>query len=428
MKILIVTPILPWPLNEGGRVAQFRTLEALQAFCNVTLLFPAHCVEQENDAILLQERLPSVRIVPVRCYEPPQPPPPPPKPTFRRFLGRIIQKMFPAPKTNSDQSSEYGVTIKNEQEPSPYYPFQNLHPNFVEAVDKELGKGYDIFQAEFCNMLSLGLIVGKRAKRLFIHHQLHWVYSDRFLRNLKMPSVYAMYLVKRMRFEERAFLENFDAAIVFSEIDAGLLREFSPGLQVEVSPFPSPEDAVRHHVGFQGEISDFLFIASEVHKPNTMGLNWFMEEVWLQIKARLPNARMSVVGKWSEIAKTQVPHFADIDFVGFVSDLKVALRDKIMVVPIWIGSGIRTKILAAWSCGTPVVSTTIGAEGLHGDAGKHFLIADDPNEFAQSCLELAVNVEKRNSLIRNGLENLQQHYTLDAVKDRRLEIYQKLVS
>ena len=83
VRILIATPCLPWPLHEGGRVAQYRTLEALQDSCDFTLLFPAFSKEQEDDADIFSTKLPKVKVRPVRCYEPPMPPPPPPKSTVR---------------------------------------------------------------------------------------------------------------------------------------------------------------------------------------------------------------------------------------------------------------------------------------------------------------------------------------------------------
>ena len=427
IKILIVTPCLPWPLHEGGRVAQYRTLEALQDACEFTLLFPAHCEEQEKDAAVLSERLPRVRIVPVRCYEPPQPPPPPPKPTFRRFVGRMLRKTFPAPKADSQVSTELSrESIHNEQEPLPYYPFHNLHPSFIEAVDRELDKGYDIFQAEFCEMLSLGPIVGDRAKKLFIHHQLHFVYAKRFLASLEKPSAQAKYLEKRMRLEEKAFLEAFDAAVVFSEIDARLLRDFHPDLKVEVSPFPSPEDPFQQPELSGGGCCSFVFVASETHKPNAMGFAWFMAEVWPIIKKKLPNATITVVGIWSPHAQASMPNNADIQFSGFVPELSSVLAGKIMVVPLWVGSGVRTKILAAWSCGVPVVSTGIGAEGLPLVAGQHILLADDALSFAKACLGLAADSNQRQKLVLNGLKLMSGEFSLDAVKKRRLEIYWEL--
>jgi glycosyltransferase involved in cell wall biosynthesis len=410
-------------------VAQFRTLEALQGACEFTLLFPAYHADQEVDAFGLKGRLSKVNFVPVRCYEPPMPLPPSPRMTFRRVLVNTLRKIFPAPKVHFEKTAELDLnTIKGDPEPLPYYPFHNLHPDFVKAVDKELDKGYDIFQAEFCEMLSLGPIVGDRAKKLFIHHQLHFIYAERLLKSLLKPTTQARYLAERMRLEEKAFLECFDTAVVFSNIDADLLRGFSPSLQVEVSPFPSPENITLHSPIGGCEGHDFVFVASESHKPNAMGLAWFMEAVWPKLKANLPTANIIVVGKWSQSAQASIPAFQDICFQGFVPELSAALRGKIMVVPLWVGSGIRTKILAAWSAGVPVVTTTIGAEGLPGEHGKHYWVADNADSFAAACEELAGHARMRSEYAQNGLNLVESHYSLEAVKNRRLEIYNNLLA
>jgi len=426
MRIFIATPCLPWPLHEGGRVAQYRTLEALQDSCDFTLLFPAFSKEQEDDADIFSEKLPKVKVRPVRCYEPMVPPPPPPKPTIRRMLVALLRKMFPAPSTPEQaRSSE---TSSPSPEPLPYYPFHNLHPDFVKAVDEELAKGYNIFQAEFCEMLSLGPIVGDRAKKLFIHHQLHFIYAERLLKSLHKPSAQARYLADRMRLEEKVFLDCFDTAVVFSDTDADLLRGFSPHLQVEVSPFPSPVNIALHSPSGESEGHDFVFVASESHKPNEMGLTWFMEEVWPKLKAKLRTANIIVVGKWSQSAQARIPNFRDICFEGFVPDLPLALLNRIMIVPLWVGSGIRTKILAAWSAGAPVVTTTIGVEGLPGENGKHYWVADHADSFAAACEKLAGDSRMRCEFVKNGLDIVEKHYSLEAVKNRRIEIYKNLLS
>jgi glycosyltransferase involved in cell wall biosynthesis len=337
--------------------------------------------------------------------------------------------MFPPPNRNSGNSAGFDrETVKVDLDPVPYYPFRNLHPHFIAAVDRELDKGYDIFQAEFCDMLSLGPIVGDRAKKLFIHHQLHFIYAERLLKSLHKPSAQARYLADRMRLEEKIFLECFDTAVVFSETDADLLRGFSPRLQVEVSPFPSPENITLHSPIGGCEGHDFVFVASESHKPNAMGLAWFMEAVWPKLKANLPTANIIVVGKWSQSAQASIPAFQDICFQGFVPELSAALRGKIMVVPLWVGSGIRTKILAAWSAGVPVVTTTIGAEGLPGEHGKHYWVADNADSFAAACEELAGHARMRSEYAQNGLNLVESHYSLEAVKNRRLEIYNNLLA
>ena len=99
-----------------------------------------------------------------------------------------------------------------------------------------------------------------------------------------------------------------------------------------------------------------------------------------------------------------------------------------MIVPVWVGSGIRTKILAAWSAGCPVVTTSVGVEGLPGKSGEHFIAADDAPAFASACVELSQNLIKLNRIAANGLELVQKHYSLAAVRQARLEIYERLLN
>lgn len=429
MRILIATPFAPWPLHEGGRVAQFRTLEALKGVCDFTLLFPAYSVEQETDVHELKKRLPLVNFVPVRCYEPQAPPPPPPKPTLRRLVVSILRKMFPPPKEKSEGSAEfYQETVKSDLEHLPYYPFHNLHPNFVRAVDRELDKGYDIFQAEFCEMLSLGSLVGGRAKKLFIHHQLHFIYAQRFLKNLgDAVGPYHRYTLARIETEEKAYLEAFDSIIVFSDTDARELGDFLPDPIIHVSPFPCPENPVEKVVcDWRG--GHFVFVASENHTPNAMGLAWFMEKVWPLLKAKIPVAKIQVIGKWSAKAQHSIPNSSQIEFSGFVEKLLPSLTGKIMIVPLWVGSGIRTKILAAWCVGCPVVSTSIGAEGLFGENGKEFILADDAKSFAEACFGLSNDNEKKIKIVSNASKTVDKNYSLTAVCEKRLNIYKKLIA
>jgi glycosyltransferase involved in cell wall biosynthesis len=430
VRILIATPYLPWPLHEGGRVSQYRSLEALQASCEITLLFPAHCYDHEQDAAVLREQLPRVRIVPVRCYEPPLPPSPPLPPaklTLRRFVGGLLRKMFPPPNRNSGNSAGFDrETVKVDLDPVPYYPFRNLHPHFIAAVDRELDIGYDILQAEFCEMLSLGLIVARRAKMLFIHHQLHFIYAERLIKSLENPSSQARYLANRMRYEEKAFLEIFDAAVVFSEVDAKLLKDFCPKVQVEVSPFPSPDSSHPSCETVQ-DCEAFVLLSSDYH-PNVDGFIWFMEAVWPLIKAKKPLSKIEVVGKWSEEKCKQIPNSHEVHFVGYVDDISSALYNKLMIVPLWVGSGIRTKILAAWSAGCPVVSTSIGAEGLFGKNGKDFILANDANTFAEACLSLSTDKQRKKEMVLSALQTVEKYYSLNAVCQKRISIYEKLTS
>ena len=98
-----------------------------------------------------------------------------------------------------------------------------------------------------------------------------------------------------------------------------------------------------------------------------------------------------------------------------------------MVVPVWVGSGIRTKILAAWWC-RPVVTTSVGVEGLPGTSGEHFVVADEASGFSDACVELSGDVVKLNRIAANGLHLVQEHYSLAAVRKTRLSVYEELLA
>ena len=416
IKILIATPYVPWPPSEGGRISQFRTLEALRGACEFTLVIPIHKEEDESHAMELVLRLPHVRVVPVRCYY--KAPPPGPRQRVKRILRNIVRILFPPLKKKTESASS--------PEPALYFPFAPLPKAFLEALDREISNGHDIFQAEFVEMLSLGPWLRDRLPSVFIHHQIHAVYAKRFLESANGMGAYSAYLAKRMEAEEKAFLPFFHQLVVFSEVDRRELLAICPELPVVSSPFPFPEEPLAELQAVQTPAPRFVFVASEIHTPNTEGLIWFMREVWPSLKKSDPSATLEVIGRWSEAGQKSVPGSEQIQFSGFVENLTLALQGKIMIVPLWVGSGIRTKILGAWGAGCPVVTTSVGVEGLPGRSGEHFLAADTAEDFARACQLLASDGNTYRRIAAGGHGLVQNEYSMAAVKNRRLEIYENL--
>jgi len=417
IKILIATPYVPWPPSEGGRISQFRTMEALRGECEFTLVIPIHKEEEERHAMDLGKRLPHVRVVPVRCYY--IAPPPGPRQRIKRILRNIVRILFPPLKKKTKSAATPETAL--------YFPFAPLPKAFLEALDREISNRHDIFQAEFVEMLSLGPWVRGRLPSVFIHHQIHAVYAKRFLESANCMGAYSAYLAKRMEAEEKAFLPFFHQVVVFSEVDRRELLAICPELPVVSSPFPCPEEPVAELPAVENPTPSFVFVASEIHTPNTEGLIWFMREVWPKLKNTIPSATLEVIGRWSEAGQISVPGSEQIQFSGFVENLTLALQGKIMIVPLWVGSGIRTKILGAWGAGCPVVTTSVGVEGLPGRSGEHFLAADTAEDFARACQALSSNVDTYRRIAAAGHGLVQKEFSMAAVRNRRLKIYEKLL-
>jgi hypothetical protein len=342
---------------------------------------------------------------------------------IRRRVGNLLRTIVPPVKSPRALPAGQMPAAVN-----PYYPFYCLKAEFVDAVERHFIKGCDIFQAEFAEMASLGPFMAGRVPTIFVHHQLHFVYARRFLEANDGVGANKQYLTARMILEEAAYLDSFDSAIVFSGVDRTALNSFCPTLEISVSPFPSPEEPMSAALSFNGPVRRFVFVASEIHHPNVDGLRWFMKDVWPTIKRRLPDASIEVIGRWSQSAQSSLPNHEDIHFKGFVPELVKSLQNAIMIVPVWVGSGIRTKILAAWSASCPVITTSVGAEGLPGASGEHFIVANDAGSFSSACIEASGDLKRLNRMAANGLRLVQEHYSLEAVRKTRLDAYAKLLA
>ena len=413
MRILVASPYLPWPLWSGGNAAQFSTLHCLAQDHDFTLVCPVYTEAQRGYAQELQRQLPRVRVRAAFCGTRPQPLP------FRALRRgvRVARRLLrPLARPGPDTSAR----------PLPWYPFQRLPEPFVAALQEELDRGPDLCQAEFAEMLPLGSWFPEELPKLFIQHQVHFVYAQRFLAS-HGGTPYGRYLETIMRAQEVAYLRCFDQVVVFGEPDKLALAPYLDNSKLSVSPFPIPAD-----VGVAREIPErfdgrFLFVGSEEHSPNRDALDWLLSDIWSGITRQLPRARLTVIGRWSESAKASYATGA-ISFAGFVDNLSRVLRGGIMLVPLKIGSGIRTKILAALAQGVPVVTTPVGAEGLVVPEGCGCLIRSNATEFAGAAVQLARQPELWSRVASSGMQAVARTYSPESVRQRRNEIYSEVVA
>jgi glycosyltransferase involved in cell wall biosynthesis len=348
MRILIATPYLPWPLSHGGSVAQYSALACLASDHEFTLVAPLLEAGEVRHAAELADRLPRVKIRAVPCYQTVSKPPP--DPLWWRGLRRGARLL------RSPGGSRAVVPPEPSTPELLWYPFTPPARHLVEAVIEELRSKPDILQVEFVQLLALGAGLETTARKLFVHHQVHAVYAQRCL-EAGGPTPWGEFLARWMRVEERAYLSHYDGAVVFCRADQVVLQRELGVAQVWESPFPSPADIQP----FAGEPAPFsgrlVFIGSEGHQPNVDALRWLLSEIWPPLRRERPELRLLVVGQWQSATVAALGGMEGVELTGFVVDLAAVLRGGVVVVPLRVGSGIRTKILAAMAAGAPVVST-----------------------------------------------------------------------
>jgi glycosyltransferase involved in cell wall biosynthesis len=274
-------------------------------------------------------------------------------------------------------------------------------------------------------MMPLGCWLPATVARVFIHHQIHYVYSRRFIEAQGDPTGYGHYLATVMEAQEFAFLQHFDTIVTFSREDCEAIQPRLPGANIVTSPFPVPADLSDGSAQAAAFAGHFCFVASGSHNPNRDALEWLLSEIWPQIAARLPSATLRIIGEWSPEDRTAFAR-PGVDFLGFVPELAPVLHGGIMLVPLRVGSGLRVKILAALTLGVPVVTTAIGAEGLLLEAGREMLVGNSASDFAAAAVKLAADRALWPALARAGREAVKRTYSPARVRAQRNQIYEAL--
>ena len=191
----------------------------------------------------------------------------------------------------------------------------------------------------------------------------------------------------KMRRFEREKLAKFTRVIAVSERDA---KQFAAryGLAT-IRPIPTGVDL--DYFAWQAPPQSsptVVFTGSMDWQANVDGIRFYIDEVWPRIQAQIPNACLRVVGRNPPASLTQRKS-AGVTFTGFVDDVRDHVRDaQAFVIPLRVGGGTRIKAFEAMALGIPVVSTSIGMEGLDVCSGTHFLRADGPGALAEATVRL----------------------------------------
>jgi len=174
-----------------------------------------------------------------------------------------------------------------------------------------------------------------------------------------------------------------DVNFTITDVDNEMLRRLSPHANVvTVYPGVDIEYWCEQKYAKGSTIGILATTFSWIHNVN--GVMWFLDDVMPQILKRIPGFKLQLLGMNPppELMNRANDH---VKILGFVKDIRpYAAQSSVYIVPLHVGSGIRIKILEAMAMGMPVVSTSVGAEGIGGTNGVHYLIADSAAEFADA--------------------------------------------
>ena len=229
---------------------------------------------------------------------------------------------------------------------------------------------------------------------------------------------------RRLQAYEAEVCRRFDRVVTVTEEDRATLQ----GLAGDGSRFAAipicVDTAEVAPVAPQGHGLNVLHLGTMFWPPNVEGVAWFLREVWPRVRQALPGATFSVVGKNPPAELAALAAGQGVELAGYVPDPQPWLaRAGAFVVPLLSGGGMRVKIVEAWRWGLPIVSTSLGAEGIEYVDGEHLLIADDPASFAAAVLRLLQDPALNQRLRGSGRRWVEQHYDWRSVYPAWDEVY-----
>ena len=217
-----------------------------------------------------------------------------------------------------------------------------------------------------------------------------------------------------------SLVRGFHYCTVVSEPERMLLVKAGvPAEKIQLLPNSVDLKAYRG-IGGEPERNTLIFPGSIRFYANHDAVAWFLKDIFPLIRNEAPEVQLKITGDQGDIS---FPHQPGVHFTGFLEDVKPAIASSwISLAPIRMGGGTRLKILESMSLGTPVVSTSKGAEGLAVIHNEHLLLADTPQEFAGQVIRLLFDAQLRHALGENGKRLVSEQYDWAKTLDRFLNL------
>ena len=390
LDILFITAALPYPPTDGAKIRLFSLLRYLAARHNVSLI---SFMRDTEDRSAVEE--------------------------LRRYCGSVsVVERDPGYSPLKLAQGLFSTT------PFPVMQYRNAR--MAGLVAETVTKGsFDIIQAESLHVAQycLGWNNVTILDLLGIESSVMKRYADKERHSLKR--VYAEITSKKLAEYERDVCGRFTHCLVCSEEDRLLLRKVAPIESVSVIPNGVDLETYSPNGAAALPNNRIVFVGRMDYHANVSGVRWFCEEILPLIRARRPNVLFQIVGgePTKEVRSLAVPGLVEV--TGFVEDVRPYLREAtVVVVPLQVGGGTRLKIMEALAMGKPVVSTTVGAEGIAVVPERHILMADDPGEMVRQIFRALDSPPLRRQLGAEGRRLVEDRYSWDTIGQHLEQIYE----
>lgn len=373
MRVLFLSQRVPYPPNRGDKITTWRLVERLLRSHEVRIVAFAHDEEDRQAAEELTRRgAPTVAI---------------PLDLKRAKLLSLPLLLTSKPLT----LGVYGSTA------------------LQRAVD-ELAPSCDVGYA-YSSSMGAFLEPHSRLRRVMHFAELDSDKWRQYAERSRWPMSWVYAREHRtLREFERRIAGSFDESVLCTPLEQRVFEREIPGAHslvmrngVDLGFYrPQPERAEAAHMVFVG-VMDYL--------PNVDGCAWFVREILPRVRARVPNAKLTIVGSRPTPQVLALASQPGVKVTGFVEDPREWLaRASISVAPLRIARGIQNKVLEALAMGLPVVGTTSATQGVEGEAGRDFVLADTVEAQVEAIVALLNDPKRARELGARGRTFVEERY------------------
>jgi len=298
-----------------------------------------------------------------------------------------------------------------------------------ELINTLKAHDFDIVHIEALHMCLYIDVIRKhsKAKICLRAHNLEYLIWERLAENERNPikKFYLNKLVGRLLNFEIKAISKIDALIPITEADALVFRQMNADVPIFVSPTGLDLNEYKL-VKAKQEWPGIFHLGALDWMPNVQGIQWFLSDVWPMVHKEFPKLKFYIAGRNTPEWMFQLKAVG-VEVLGEIDSAVDFMNSKsIMIVPLLSGSGMRIKIIEGMALGKTIVSTTIGAEGIHYTNQENIIIADDAQPFFFALKKCINGREFSARLGKNARQLAEKEYSNLALVGKLVGFYEGL--
>ena len=391
MKVLMITPYLPYPLYSGGQIRSYNLLKNLAKSHEITLFaFVKEVVPEHIKA--LEKFCKKIEV-------------------FKRRKAWSIVNIL----VSGFSFYPFLVAI--------YYSL-----SLGERIREELFHNkYDLIHAE--TFYVMPNIPQTKVPILLVEQTIEYLVYAHFLETLSLKLFKPLLALDifKLKFWEKFYWKRADKVVAMSASDKNKMRKLVPNLSVEIVPNGVDSSFFSQVKHKKSKLPVLLFVGNFSWLQNREAIGFLIEKIWPNVKVKIQNAKLLIVGRNpSEQIKSLVRKFK-VQLESKVDDIRDAYaKSDVMIAPIFGPGGTRYKVLEAMASSLPVVTTEMGAEGLPVKHQEHILIANDENSLITQTVKLLKNENLRNKISVNAKFLVQKEFDWKQISSKLDKLYKSV--